>query len=139
MSKPTRKMGDRPKIKGPEDIAIEGMEPQNSYYKVVKALLEAQKKGTAIHIATLLDAVEGLVEEHETLFPQETQNYEPGQAQKVAIIRQLTSFKFIAPPKLKDQDRVEWGYAALKDFMTKVEDLTQGNVILEVEIPPRYR
>lgn len=123
----------------PEDVLGEGDGSPQTFYRAVKALLEAQKRGEPVQISMMLEAVEGLVAEYENIFPMESLNYREGDARRISIIRQLTSFKFIAPPKLKDQDKVEWGYKALKDFMSKVEDLTQGNITLEVEIPPKYR
>lgn len=112
---------------------------EDSAYKTVKSFLNAYANKQTVNFEKFMESVEELCEDYENQFPKESDGYPEGSSRKMHIIRGVMTFKFIAPYKIKDQDRVEWGWETLHDLSERLEEMTGGNISLEVEYPFKYR
>lgn len=122
-----------------KDIDLTGVAPDETFYKTVKALLEANDSGQTINYGDFIEAVKGFLGEYEHMFPLESLNYPEGSPKKKHIMRVLTTYSFVSPPKIKDQDRVEWGWKNLGAFTKRIEEMTGGDINIEVDIPYTIR
>ena len=121
-----------------EEIEQGGVAEETCYEKVKKLIATYDDK-KPVGIEELMETVRGFCGEYENQFPKESIGYPDGSPRKMHLIRGVTTFKFIAPYKIKDQDRVDWGWETIRDLSNRLEEMTGGNVSFEIDVPFKYR